>query len=138
MIEFNYQKEFEIINSNDISSWLSDAIRDESYKEDAINYIFCDDEYLLELNVKHLEHNTLTDIITFDYNLGKLISSDIFISIDRVLENSVKFAVNFDDELNRVMIHGILHLCGYKDKTKEEKLLMREKEDYYLSLRTFK
>ncbi|QCX40934.1 rRNA maturation RNase YbeY [Aureibaculum algae] len=138
MIEFNYQKEFEFNNSNDISNWLSEAIREESYKEDAINYIFCDDEYLLELNVKHLEHNTLTDIITFDYNLGKLISSDIFISIDRVLENSVKYAVKFDDELNRVMIHGILHLCGYKDKTKEEKLLMREKEDYYLSLRTFK
>ena len=138
MIEFNYQKEFEFNNSNDISSWLSEAIRDESYKEDAINYIFCDDEYLLELNVKHLEHNTLTDIITFDYNLGRLISSDIFISIDRVLENSVKYAVKFDDELNRVMIHGILHLCGYKDRTKEEKLLMREKEDYYLSLRTFK
>ncbi|MBJ2174130.1 rRNA maturation RNase YbeY [Aureibaculum sp. A20] len=138
MIEFNYQKEFEFNNSNDISGWLSGAIKDENYKEDAINYIFCDDIYLLELNVKHLEHNTLTDIITFDYNLGKLISSDIFISVDRVLENSVKYAVNFDDELNRVMIHGILHLCGYKDKTKEEKLLMREKEDYYLSLRTFK
>ena len=108
MIEFNYQKEFEFNNSNDISSWLSEAIRDESYKEDAINYIFCDDEYLLELNVKHLEHNTLTDIITFDYNLGKLISSDIFISIDRVLENSVKYAVKFDDELNRVMIHVVI------------------------------
>ena len=138
MIEFNYQKEFEFNNTNDISFWLSEAIAAENYKEDAINYIFCDDEYVLKLNVKHLEHNTLTDIITFDYNLGKLISSDIFISIDRVLENSEKFAVDFIDELHRVMIHGILHLCGYKDKTKEEKVLMRKKEDYYLSLRAFK
>ncbi|MDY7394682.1 rRNA maturation RNase YbeY [Aureibaculum sp. 2210JD6-5] len=137
MIEYNYQKEFEFGDKNAVSNWISDTIAAESHKEDAINYIFCDDSYLLELNVKHLKHNTLTDIITFNYNLGKVISADIFISIDRIIENANKFEVTFNDELHRVMIHGILHLCGYKDNTEDEKALMRKKEDYYLSLRAF-
>ena len=92
---------------------------------------------LLKLNIKHLNHNTLTDIISFDDTLGKLISGDIFISIDRVKENANKYNVSFIDELHRVMIHGILHFCKYNDKGKEDKLQMREKEDYYLSLRDF-
>ena len=82
-------------------------------------------------------YNELTDIISYDYSLEKILSGDIFISIDRVRENALKYEVNFDDELQRVIIHGILHFCGYKDKTKEDKRLMRKKEDYYLSLRTF-
>ncbi len=135
MIVYNYQKEFELIEENKLSSWISVIIEVEKYKKDTINYIFCSDDYLLDLNVKHLKHNTLTDIITFNYNQGKRISADIFISIDRVRENSEKFNVSFEDELHRVMIHGVLHLIGYKDKTKDEKALMRKKEDYYLSLR---
>jgi rRNA maturation RNase YbeY len=120
-----------------ITSWISDTIVNEAFKEGDINFIFCGDDYLLDINVKYLKHNALTDIISFDYSLGKKLSGDIFISVDRVKDNSVKYEVNFDDELHRVIIHGILHFCGYKDKTKEDKRLMRKKEDYYLSLRTF-
>jgi len=137
MIEYSFQREFDFTNQNDLSNWISDTISAETHKEVAINYIYCDDDYLLELNINHLKHNTLTDVITFNYNFGKQICGDIFISIDRVMDNSHKYGVSFKDELHRVMIHGILHLCGYEDKTKEEKSLMRDKEDYYLSLRTF-
>ena len=137
MITFNYETEFELITKTKIAGWVSKLIVNEAFKEGDINYIFCDDDYLLDINVKHLKHNELTDIISFDYSLGKILSGDIFISIDRVRENALKFQVNFDDELQRVIIHGILHFCGYKDKTKEDKGLMRKKEDYYLSLRTF-
>lgn len=137
MITFNYETEFKLIMKTKITSWISDTIVNEAFKEGDINYIFCGDDYLLDINVKYLKHNALTDIISFDYSLGKKLSGDIFISVDRVKDNSVKYEVNFDDELHRVIIHGILHFCGYKDKTKEDKRLMRKKEDYYLSLRTF-
>jgi len=137
MITFNYETNFKLNLTKKIMSWISGSIINEAYKEGDINFIFCDDDYLWELNVKHLKHNTLTDIISFDYSLGKIVSGDIFISIDRIRENALKFKVKVDDELHRVIIHGILHFCGYKDKTKEDKLLMRKKEDYYLSLRTF-
>ena len=137
MITFNYETDFELTTKAKIADWVSKSIVNEAFKEGDINYIFCDDDYLLDINVKHLKHNELTDIISFDYSLGKILSGDIFISIDRVRENSLKFKVNFDDELQRVIIHGILHFCGYKDKSKEDKGLMRKKEDYYLSLRTF-
>ena len=137
MITFNYETEFKLRTETQIANWISKSIVNEAYKEGDINYIFSDDDYLLGLNIKHLKHNTLTDIISFDYTLGKILSGDIFISIDRVRENALKFEANFDDELQRVIIHGILHFCGYKDKTKEDKRLMRKKEDYYLSLRTF-
>ncbi|HBK72240.1 MAG TPA: rRNA maturation RNase YbeY [Flavobacteriaceae bacterium] len=137
MIEFSFQKELDLQKQYNISSWISTAIINESYNEGDINYVFCSDEYLLEININHLNHNTLTDIITFNYNLGKQINTEIYISIDRVKENAESFNNTFTDELHRVIIHGILHLCGYKDKTQEEKSLMREKEDYYLSLRNF-
>lgn len=137
MITFNYETEFKLIMKTKITSWISDTIVNEAFKEGDINFIFCGDDYLLDINVKYLKHNALTDIISFDYSLGKKLSGDIFISVDRVKDNSVKYEVNFDDELHRVIIHGILHFCGYKDKTKEDKRLMRKKEDYYLSLRTF-
>jgi len=137
MITFNYKTEFKLTTETQIANWISKSIVNEAYKEGDINYIFCDDNYLLDINVKHLKHNTLTDIISFDYSLGKILSGDIFISVDRVSENALKYEVNFDDELQRVIIHGILHFGGYKDKTKVEKRLMRKKEDYYLSLRTF-
>ena len=130
---------FNITESLDKSaeSWVSNTIQEENLKEGNINYIFCDDAYLLDKNIKYLKHNTLTDIISFDYTMGKLISGDIFISVERVKENAIAFKTTFKDELHRVMIHGVLHYCGYIDKTDADKKLMRSKEDYYLSLRDF-
>ena len=137
MISLYYENNTTVNVSEQVKDWLLEAIMEENRKAGEISYVFCDDEYLLKKNVKYLKHNTLTDIISFDYSTGKLISGDIFISIERVYENAEDFGVSFNDELHRVMIHGILHFCGFKDKTKEEKTLMRSKEDYYLSLRTF-
>jgi probable rRNA maturation factor len=137
MIVYNNEIEFKFEYSEKVSNWISEVIVNEDCEEGEINYIFCSDDSLLEKNIKFLNHNTLTDIISFDYTMGKLISGDIFISIDRVIENAKAFKVSFSDELNRVMVHGILHYCDYKDKSKEEKKLMRSKEDYYLSLRKF-
>lgn len=122
-------------DSNSVSSYLhalTRLIKEEKMNLGVINYIFCDDSYLLEKNQIFLKHNTLTDIITFDYSEKKVLNADIFISIDRVKENAINFVVPFDSELRRVMIHGILHLIGYKDKTDKEKVQMREKEDFYL------
>ena len=100
---------------------------------DDINYIFCSDDYLLARNIKYLKHDSLTDIITFNYCEGNKINCDIMISIDRVKENSSIFDTTFTEELYRVLIHGILHLIGYDDKTEKEKNLMRKKEDFYLN-----
>jgi rRNA maturation RNase YbeY len=137
MILFNSETSFSLNSEENVASWLSLCISKEGFKEGEINFIFCDDAYLLEKNIKYLKHNTLTDVIGFDYSKDKLISGDIFISVERVLENSKDFKVAFIDELHRVMIHGVLHFFGYADKSSEDKLLMRSKEDYYLSLRTF-
>lgn len=137
MIQFTALNKFEIANENAIRDWVQ-FVLDQEFKElGEINYVFCDDDYLLEMNIKELNHNTLTDIISMDYTVGNLVSGDIFISIDRVRENAKELAIPFMEELCRVMVHGVLHYCGYKDKRSEDKLLMREKEDYYLSLRTF-
>lgn len=106
-------------------------VRKEKKKAGGINFIFCTDAFLLALNTKFLKHSTLTDIITFYYS-SKDISGEIFISIPRVKENAKKFNVSFENELHRVMIHGILHLCGYKDKSEKQKKEIRRKEDYYL------
>jgi len=132
MIVLNNEIDFILENQNEVLNWISTSISDEGFKEGELNYIFCSDEYLLELNIKHLKHNSLTDIISFDYTMGKLISGDIFISIDRVIENAQSYNISFQDELHRVMIHGILHYCGYNDKSTEDKLIMRSKEDFYL------
>ena len=137
MIGFNFETEYPVQRQNELGKWITDLILKEGLKEGDINYIFCNDDYLLEKNVKYLNHNELTDIITFDYSIGKLLSGDIFISIERVKDNAISYNADEMDELHRVMVHGVLHLCGYKDKSKEEKSLMRDKEDYYLSLRTF-
>ena len=102
-----------------------------------INYVFMNDEDLLKTNIEFLDHHTYTDIITFDYCEGELLNSDIFISIDRVNENATKFDTTFENELHRVMIHGVLHLCGYKDKSKKDAELMRKKENAALSKRLF-
>ena len=115
--------------------WLHKVVALEKKKFEAISYIFCSDEYLHSLNTHFLGHNTLTDTITFDFSDSHLISGEIYISVDRVKENSQKLKTSFVDELNRVMVHGILHLLGYRDKKPNEKRLMRKKEDSYLSLR---
>ncbi|OIO12047.1 MAG: rRNA maturation RNase YbeY [Flavobacteriales bacterium CG_4_8_14_3_um_filter_35_10] len=137
MIIFNNLILWEVPVNKKVKNWIVKAILNENLKEGEVNYIFCDDNYLSELNIKYLKHNTLTDIISFDYTIGKIISGDIFISIERVKENAELFNTKYVDELHRVMIHGVLHYCGYKDKTDEEKTQMRSKEDYYLSLRDF-
>jgi rRNA maturation RNase YbeY len=131
-IYFHNQTDFDFDNKESRREWIENTIREEGKQLGEINIIFCDDNSLLEKNKTYLNHNTLTDIITFDYSELNTISGDIFISIERVLENSKDFKVTFDHELNRVIIHGHLHLVGYKDKTEEEQRVMREKEDYYL------
>src|SRR5690554_7658562 len=129
MIVFNYETDFQLDNEEKYQDWLSSVIDSEGKEEGEINYIFCDDDYLYEINVQYLEHETLTDIISFDYTLDNLISGDIFISIERVKDNAKDFGVTFDEELKRVMVHGVLHYCGYKDKTEDDEKLMRTKED---------
>lgn len=132
MINFNYETDFALSNEDALSKWIVDCIKNEGYSLEEINYIFCDDEYLHKLNVEFLNHDTLTDIISFDYSVGKIIQGDIFISVERVEENAIDFKVSFIEELHRVIIHGVLHYCGYKDKTPEDSYLMREKENLYL------
>jgi rRNA maturation RNase YbeY len=135
MISFHNQSiAFKFKGKTKLKQWIKTITEKEKHKLGTINYIFCTDDELLEINIKHLNHNTLTDIITFDYTEGKTINSDIFISIERVLDNSEKFKVTFDEEFHRVMIHGILHLCGYKDKSKADAELMRNKENAALKL----
>lgn len=133
MISFNYETEFSLENEQQISNWISSVISEEEFREGEINYIFCDDDYLLKLNLEFLNHDTLTDIISFDYTVGKEINGDVYISIERVRDNANDFNVEFIDELNRVMVHGVLHYCGYKDKSEDEKKAMRLKENYYIS-----
>ena len=134
MILFNYEIDFKLENEEAIQSWISASIENYGFKEGEINYILCDDDYLLKLNVEFLEHDTLTDIISFDYTMGKLISGDIFISFERVLENAKIFNQSIDNELNRVIIHGALHYMGFKDKIEKDKEIMRGEEDKCLAL----
>jgi rRNA maturation RNase YbeY len=132
MISYNSENTFQLENESQISTWLEIVILNEQFKLGEINYIFCDDDYLLKLNVEFLQHDTLTDIISFDYTVGKIIQGDIYISTERVADNATDFKVPFEEELHRVMVHGILHYCGYKDKTDQDAKLMREKENHYL------
>ena len=129
MISFNYENNFVLQNEKSISLWISEVILSESKEEGDINYIFCDDQYLLEINQQYLNHDTYTDIISFDYSVGKELHGDIFISTERVQENAQEFNETFNNELMRVMVHGILHYCGYKDKTPQEEQKMRLKEN---------
>jgi len=137
MIDFFSETLFSLENPNEIARWISKIINDEKREEGDISYIFCDDQYLHKLNLEFLNHDLLTDIISFDNSLGKQINGEIFISIERVKENANIYKTNFEDELHRVIIHGILHYCGFNDKTKVEASLMRKKEDEALSKRTF-
>ena len=132
MISFNYEVDFRLQDEQKVSQWISGVIHSEKRKEGDINYIFCDDDYLLKLNIEFLNHDTLTDIISFDYSIGKQLHGDVFISIDRVKDNATKFDVIFKEELKRVLVHGVLHYCGYKDKTEEDAIVMRERENHYL------
>ncbi len=134
MINFNYESEFKLSQEDEMSEWISSVISSEECREGNINYVFCDDDYLHKLNVEFLNHDTLTDIISFDYNVGKELHGDIFISVERVKDNAKNFKVSFGNELSRVMVHGVLHYCGYKDKTDEDAKVMRKKENHYLSL----
>ena len=129
MISFNYETGFELQDEAKYEGWLSRVIESEDKTEGEINYIFCDDDYLLKMNEEFLDHDTLTDIISFDYTMGNLISGDIFISVERVKDNAADYNVSFEEELRRVMVHGILHYCGYKDKTEEDSQVMRAKEE---------
>ena len=135
MINFNYETDFILESEGEVTKWVIETISAEGFKLEEVNYVFCDDDYLHKLNVEFLKHDTLTDIISFDYSIGKIIQGDVFISVERVKENAKDFGVNFIEELHRVIIHGILHYCGYKDKTVEEAKTMRNKENFYLTQR---
>lgn len=132
MIQFFYENLPESVNT-DYTAWLEDIILSEEKKLGEINYIFCDDDYLLKVNQDYLQHDYYTDIITFDYVKGRTISGEIFVSLQRISDNASTLSKNYEEELRRVLAHGILHLCGYKDKTEAEEKQMREKEDYYLA-----
>ena len=129
MISFNYELDFILENEAQYSDWISNVISSEMKHEGEINYIFCDDNYLVEINQQYLDHDTLTDIISFDYSIGNELHGDIYISIERVRENAVDFNVSFEEELKRVLVHGVLHYCGFKDKSEEDEILMRQKEE---------
>ncbi len=133
MIQFFFENIDEVAIDPKCESWLEKMIISEGKKVGDINYVFCDDEHLLKINQEYLKHDYYTDIITFDYVKGKIISGDIFVSLARILENTESHSKDFKKELSRVLAHGILHLCGYKDKTPEEVLVMREKEDFYIN-----
>jgi rRNA maturation RNase YbeY len=134
MVEFNYETAFQLDDENRHEKWVEIVASKNGFDVGEINYIFCDDEYLLKLNVEFLKHDTLTDVISFDNTLGKLINGDIFISIERVIENAKEYNVSFDDELQRVMIHGVLHYMGFKDKSDDEVKQMRSAENTALLL----
>ncbi len=132
---FVQDTDFKFVKRRLNNAWLKLVAESEVRKLGNINIIFCSDNYILDVNMKYLQHDYFTDIITFDYCEGNILSGDLFISVDSVRENSVFFKTEFTDELNRVIVHGILHLIGYDDHTPEDQKTMREKENYYLELR---
>jgi probable rRNA maturation factor len=134
MISFNYESDFSLEQEDVYSSWIETIVESENKILGEISYIFCDDDYLHTINVQYLNHDTLTDIISFDYTEGDIISGDIFVSIERVVDNAKDFNVSFDEELKRVLAHGVLHYCGYKDKSDQDALLMRTKEEEKIKL----
>lgn len=132
---FNEDIKFDFNQRLSNNRWLKFVVGSELKTLGNVNIIFCSDNYILDVNMQYLQHDYFTDIITFDYCEGKTLSGDLFISIDSVRENSVFYGTEFRDELNRVIVHGILHLVGYDDHSDEDIKLMRSKEDYYLSFR---
>ncbi len=133
MIGFNYETDFSLQNEEELRAWLNSVAHLEGYSIEDVNFIFSDDDFLHELNLKFLDHDTLTDVIGFDYSIGKNLHGDIFISIDRVRENAMKFSIDFINELKRVMVHGLLHFCGWSDKTENERSKMQQREDFHLA-----
>lgn len=134
-VRFLFQvKKFDISKKRLLKSWITSCALKERKTIEDLSFVFCSDEYLHNLNVTYLSHDTLTDVITFEYSKGEAISGEVYISKDRVKDNSIKYSSTFELELYRVMIHGFLHLCGYKDKSKSDIVTMRRKEDSYLSL----
>ncbi|CAM3419941.1 rRNA maturation RNase YbeY [Zobellia roscoffensis] len=129
MIEFHYKTDFALETEDKYVDWLKAVIDSEEGELSQIDYVFCSDEEVLEMNEKYLNHNTYTDILTFDYTEGKRVGGDIFISVDRVKENAKEFNTPFEEEMRRVMAHGVLHLFGFKDKSDLEVKTMRHKED---------
>ena len=129
MISFNYETNFKLKNEDYFEKWIQKIILNHNREEGEINYIFCDDAYLLKLNIEFLQHDTLTDIISFDNSLGRLVGGDIFISTERVADNANDFKVSFLEELQRVMIHGVLHYIGFSDKTPESQKEMTIQEN---------
>ena len=136
MINFTSNTNFQLRNKAALKSWIKKVVEKEGGQMKDLSFVFCDDMDLLDKNSKYLNHDTLTDILTFDYSENNNISGDIYISIDRVKENASLFNTSFENECSRVIIHGILHLLGYKDKSEKEKKIIRAKEDFYLSLQT--
>ena len=128
------EEQIQLENEQKTIDWIISTIHQEGKSVTEISYIFCSDAYLHQMNLEYLNHDTYTDIITFDYTENSVVSGDIFISVDRVKENAKKFNTTFKNELSRVIIHGVLHLVGYKDKSTEQKQVMRSKEDFYLTL----
>ena len=129
---------FRLLKQNELRMWLVSVAKKEGFKVESINIILCSDEYLYQVNVSYLKHKTYTDIITFDYSQRKSpLSGELYISIERVMDNADNLGIKASEEFHRVMVHGVLHLCGYGDKTASDKALMRKKEDFYLSLRKF-
>jgi len=133
MIDYQYIENQELSNDDKISLWLNNVIEEEEKQIGELVYVFCKDDYLLEKNIQFLNHNTLTDVITFNYCKDKIVNGDILISTERVAENSKIYKVNYLTELHRVMVHGLLHLLGYKDKNEKDVKTMRKKENYYLN-----
>ena len=133
MIDFQYIENDKLSNTEDLNLWINSVIKEEEMIIGELVYVLCNDEYLLKKNIQFLNHNTLTDVITFDYSDDKIISGDILISTERVVENAKIFNVNYLTELHRVIVHGLLHLLGYKDKIEKDANIMREKENYYLN-----
>ena len=133
-ISFQSAGAFSLKTKPEVIKCIETLVKQELREIGDITFVFCDDNYLHKINLEFLEHNTYTDIITFDYSVGSQIISEIYISVDRVADNAKKYSQTFEDEIHRVMIHGILHLCGYNDKLAEVKQIMRDKENHYLSL----
>ncbi|WP_066829890.1 rRNA maturation RNase YbeY [Rufibacter ruber] len=128
--------EFEVKNEQRVKEWLFEIIENYSFELESLNYIFCSDEYLHQMNVEYLDHDTLTDVITFDNSdVEGVIEGDVFISIDRIVDNAASFHISPEEELHRVMVHGLLHLLGFEDKGEENQIIMRSKEDACLQLR---
>lgn len=137
MINFNYQKPYRIKNITQIKQWLTESIIHLNKTLGTIDYVFCDNEFITDVNFKHLQHDYPTDIITFDYVKDNVLNAEIYISLEQVKENAKIYQCSYRDELHRVLIHGILHLSGFDDHTEDDKVNMRQAEEYYLSLRPF-